>query len=281
MKKAVILSMLLAVLLVLVACKPPKAPLPSATETGTPTTAQTTPPTTPSDSQSPPPESGGADPEPPQDDTHNILIFGDSYSTFEGYVPSGYPAYYSPTRDQTNVRRVEETWWHLLCAEADMTMVRNESWSGSTICHTGYDGADCSRTSSFIYRLERLAASGFFEENRIDTVFVFGGTNDAWANVPMGKEKYEGQTEQDLFSFRPATCYFIGRLRELMPNANVVVLINTGLTSSVSSTLRIVAEHYGATVVQLENIDKQSGHPSILGMIQIKDQILACLQKSE
>jgi len=25
----------------------------------------------------------------------NILIFGDSYSTYEGYIPEGYPTYYS------------------------------------------------------------------------------------------------------------------------------------------------------------------------------------------
>ena len=42
----------------------------------------------------------------------NIMIFGDSYSTFAGYIPDGYAVYYSTEeREQTDVRRVEETWW--------------------------------------------------------------------------------------------------------------------------------------------------------------------------
>jgi hypothetical protein len=159
----------------------------------------------------------------------------------------------------------------------DMTLVRNESWSGSTICHTGYNGKDTSATSSFVYRLERLAASGFFEENEIHTVFVFGGTNDDWAGAPLGTEMYEGHTEADLFSVRPAIGYFIGRLRELMPNAKVVVLINTGLSADVTNALMGAAEHFDVSWLRLRGLDKQNGHPTILGMTQIKDQIKAFL----
>ena len=99
----------------------------------------------------------------------NVLIFGDSYSTFEGYIPVGYITYYSSLgREETDVKSVNETWWYQLLKETDSRLIQNNSWSGSTICYTGYNGSDCSKTSSFICRLKKLQDAGFFKENEID-----------------------------------------------------------------------------------------------------------------
>ena len=89
---------------------------------------------------------------------------------------------------------------------------------------------------------------------------------------------YEGHTHEDLFSVRPAIGYFIGRLRALMPNANIVVLINTGLSAGITEELRNAAEHFGCDPLLLSDIDKEDGHPTIKGMVQIKDQIKALLK---
>ena len=78
---------------------------------------------------------------------NNILIFGDSYSTYEGYIPDGYATYY-PSLD---VLTVDETWWMRYIKKINGNLIQNNSWSGSTICYTGYNG-DCSHTNSFIYR---------------------------------------------------------------------------------------------------------------------------------
>ena len=119
---------------------------------------------------------------------NNVLIFGDSYSTFENFIPDGYAAYYTKAgHPGTDVRRVEETWWHQVITKADMNLILNNSWSGSTICYTGYNNTDCSQSSSFIYRLRKLIEQGFFEKNKVDTVFVFGGTNDSWADASKAK----------------------------------------------------------------------------------------------
>ena len=65
---------------------------------------------------------------------HNLLIFGDSYSTFRDYIPKGYAAYYSPDEtDRTDVRKVEETWWHRLCSDMSLNLVLNNSWSGEPV----------------------------------------------------------------------------------------------------------------------------------------------------
>ena len=211
---------------------------------------------------------------------HNAIIFGDSYSTFEGHIPEGYAAYYCPKyregHHSSDVTRVEETWWHLLATEWKLNLVLNDSWSGSTLCYTGYEG-DCSKTSSFIYRLEKLASEGFFERNAIDTVFVFGCTNDHWAHAPLGEEMTEGQTHEDLFCARPAIGYFLRRIREILPQANVVVLINTGLSPEITEALKNAAEHFDCAPLLLSDIDKEDGHPTIKGMAQIKDQIKALL----
>ena len=103
----------------------------------------------------------------------NTVIFGDSYSTFRGYIPEGYAVYYTETREIPDVRRVEDTWWKMLHTELDGNIIRNDSWSGSTVCYTGYNGTDCSATSSFIHRMNKLAGEGFFADNKVSAVAAF------------------------------------------------------------------------------------------------------------
>ena len=81
----------------------------------------------------------------------NVMIFGDSYSTYEKYIPEGYDTYY-PCLD---VRSVEETWWSKLVNAIDGKLLENNSWSGSTIGYTGYENTDCSQFNSFIYRYKK------------------------------------------------------------------------------------------------------------------------------
>lgn len=119
----------------------------------------------------------------------NVFILGDSYSTFEGFIPEGYDIYYNtegPNYIRNNpdmklgdndVNDVEQTWWYTIANE-NGTLLRNCSWSGTTICNTGYGGADFSEIS-FIARFEKLLKNGYFEENHVDTIFLFGGTNDS------------------------------------------------------------------------------------------------------
>ena len=99
---------------------------------------------------------------------NNTLIFGDSYSTFKGYVPEGYAIYYSENeRPETDVTQVSQTWWYQVVEKADLKLVLNNSWSGSTIGYTGYDKVDCSKTNSFIYRFRQLKEQGFFQKNQV------------------------------------------------------------------------------------------------------------------
>lgn len=209
---------------------------------------------------------------------NNTLIFGDSYSTFKGYVPEGYAIYYSENeRPETDVTQVSQTWWHQVVTEADLNLVLNNSWSGSTIGYTGYNNTDCSKSSSFIYRLRQLIENDFFAKNQIDTVFVFGGTNDSWSNAPLGEIKYSDWEEKDLFSVLPAICYFLNLLKELLPQAKIYCLINTEIKPEIASCMKNACKKYGITPIAFDKIDKMCGHPTIQGMKDIKDCVLNIL----
>lgn len=203
----------------------------------------------------------------------NVLIIGDSYSTFKGYVPEGNAIYYP--RVDNDITRVEETWWHLLSNELNLNIVRNESWSGSTVCYTRYNNEDCSRTSSFIFRLNRLYENGFFTENEIDTVLIFGGTNDSWANSPLGEETFTDYSHKNLFNVMPALSFIIKRAKEILPEANIVFIVNDSLKPEIASTVISASEHFGTSYALLEGIDKTNGHPTVKGMKNIKDQLSA------
>ena len=209
----------------------------------------------------------------------NVLIFGDSYSTFEGYIPEGYGIYYYKNgREDNDITKVTETWWHLLSEELDLNIVHNNSWSGSTICYTGYGNTDRSHSTSFIYRLSQLYENGFFENNKIDTVFIFGGTNDCWAESPLGEETFGDYSHENLFNVLPAISYIIKRVREILPEANVISIVNDGLKPEIAKAVISASEKYDTSYVLLENIDKSNGHPTAKGMQEIKEQILKQIQ---
>ena len=206
----------------------------------------------------------------------NVFILGDSYSTFKGYIPEGYAVYYSENSTDFGVDRVENTWWMSLINETDSALVHNNSWSGSTIGYTGYSG-DCTN-SSFITRFEQLLEQGWFEENKIDTFFVFGGTNDSWSNAPLGEMMLEGWSREDLFSVLPAIGYIAHRLKTALTDTRVIFIINTDIKPEIQEGIKKACEHFAVEYIALRDISKIEGHPTKEGMTQIKDQILSYLE---
>lgn len=211
----------------------------------------------------------------------NVLIMGDSYSTYEGRIPQGYPAHYRDEGGENkDVRNVSQMWWYQVLEKANGNLILNSSYSGSTICHTGYFGADSSHTS-FVGRFDELVDQGFFDQNCIDTVFVFGGTNDSWAEVPIGTVKWAEWKKEDLYSFAPASCYLLHRIRLILPDATVCCILNTGLRKPVEDILVTVCCHTGAKIIKLHDINKDGGHPNAKGMDEISRQILCYLTEKK
>lgn len=209
---------------------------------------------------------------------NNVLIMGDSYSTFAGYIPEGYGPYY-PENDKwkTDVLDVSQTWWHQVVSAMGANLVRNDSWSGAPICYTGYDNADVSKSSSFIYRLRKLKEDGFFAQNQIHTVFVFGGTNDSWCGASLGQPMESGWKESDLYSVLPAISCYLQELKQTLPEAKIYCLINNNLQSEIEDALKAACGRQGIKSILFDQIDKENDHPTAQGMRDIKDQVLTAI----
>ena len=214
----------------------------------------------------------------------NIVIFGDSYSTHASSIPVGYPTYYSrsgnPGLAPSKMER-EQTWWGRLLNITGDNLLLNDSWSGSPVCYTGYNGTDCSKSGSFICRFSNYVKQGFFKENTVDTVFVFGGTNDFWAGAPLGDVKLSDWSEDDLYCVLPAFCYFMSALKTELPDAEICFIINTELRAEIGDCIELAGKHFGVRTIRLHDIDKIEGHPTVKGMSEICDQVYDSLIKEK
>ena len=197
-----------------------------------------------------------------------VSILGDSYSTFKGWIPQGNAIYYP--RKNVDVQNVEECWWSLVIKAIGGKLEKNESWSGSTICYTGYKGADASR-SSFVTRASRLGNPTL--------ILICGATNDSWAGSPIGEYKWNDWSSQDLFAFRPAMAKMLSDIKKLYPSARVFFILNNQLKPAINDSVHKICEYYKVPCIDLRNIDKQSGHPSVKGMKAFADQVVEAINK--
>ena len=200
-----------------------------------------------------------------------VAILGDSYSTFEGFVtPSTNEMWYFVKNDgRTDVTDVTQTWWWQVVKEGGYHLGVNNSYSGSTIGYRGYNGDDYT-ARSFITRMDQLGDP--------DIILIFGATNDSWAGEPVGEYKYEGWSNADFFTFRPAMAYMLHHILLRYPNVKVYFLLNTELRDDITSSCKEICAHYNVPCIVLHDIHKINGHPSIKGMKAISQQVLAAIR---
>lgn len=198
----------------------------------------------------------------------SVSILGDSYSTFEGYLtPDTMDIWYFENKQdprRTDVKSVGETWWMQLIKKKNWKLELNNSWSGSTICYTGYGDEDY-RLRSFITRVPALGSP--------DIILIFGGTNDSWSNAPIGEYKYADWRRADLYTFRPAMACMLHKIKERYPTADIYFISNDGLKPEITESMAQICKHYDVPMIQLENISKTAGHPNVKGMTQIAEQL--------
>lgn len=196
-----------------------------------------------------------------------VSILGDSYSTFQYYVePAANRIWYyeQPRTDMTDVDDVSQTWWHLFITENGHTLEKNNSYSGATVCTTGYKAKDYT-DRAFITRMSDLGNP--------EILFIFGGTNDAWAGSPIGEWDWDGDAQGDFTAFRPALCRMLSWLKKRHPNTDIIYLVNDGLKPEITSSIIEACKHYGIRYIELQGIEKVANHPNRRGMRQIADQI--------
>lgn len=203
----------------------------------------------------------------------SVTIFGDSYSTFEGYLtPEENLTWYLLDRQQkdNDVVSVEKTWWHQLLKKNGWKLCTNNSYSGSTISATGYGNADYS-AFSFLTRSTNLGNP--------DIIFIFGATNDSWAGSPIGEYKYSGWTKEDLKAFRPSLAKMLDFMKKRYLGVEMYFILNSELSDAINASVFTICDYYKVPVIVLHDIDKKSGHPSVAGMKAIADQVDAFMHQ--
>ena len=230
--------------------------------------------------------------EPGEAKIRKVAIMGDSYSTFEGWSnkdmagnDNNYYVYYPQTCPLTGVNSVEKTWWYMLCQKPEFELEISNSFSGSVISNTHYNGRDVTGTDiSFMNRVGKNSY-GVDYNGDPDIILIFGGTNDCWAGVDLGDYVYENWSAADLKCFRPAFSKLISTLMELYPKARIYNITNSeskgtqgGLSNSYIKSMKSVCKHYGVTNIVLEDIDKVEGHPTYAGMQAICEQVYSVLK---
>lgn len=109
-----------------------------------------------------------------------VSIIGDSISSYEGWVPTGYATFYP--RD--NVSAVDHMWWKQLLQKSGMKLCVNASWSGSRL---GYDitGATNSSSGASDGRIADLVNPDTQEAP--DIIICYICTNDWGHSTPIGE----------------------------------------------------------------------------------------------
>ena len=202
-----------------------------------------------------------------QQTSKSVTIFGDSYSTFEGYLmPENNLTWYFLDRQvkDNDVVAVEQTWWHQLLKKNGWRLCMNNSYSGSTISSSGYGKADYS-DRSFVTRSTNLGNP--------DIIFIFGATNDSWVPSPIGDYKYSGWTQEDLKSFRPSLAKMLDFMTKRYLGVEMYFILNSELSDVINASVFTICDHYKVPVIVLHDIEKKAGHPSIAGMKAIAEQV--------
>lgn len=211
-----------------------------------------------------------------------IGIYGDSISTYEGYVPSDALFYY-PTSSQT-VKSVEKTWWRLLQHKVGLEIITNASYSTSPVCGStsicGVNGG----------RIKKLISSN---GESPDIIIIMMGANDVVNG--FAPEKFDSEYR-----------LMLDRMKEFCPESDVMIcniLYNTctegqnpnsrydsythpGLRAKLNEVLEQIAKDYNYPLVDIsslitEKTDNPNNwyylgdnmHPSDLGMELIAEAI--------
>ena len=232
-----------------------------------------------------------------------VSIIGDSISTYDGYIPSGYKTAY-PMGD---VNSVEKTWWWKLLKLSGMELLVNASWSGSVVggntksTNPGWEAwAACSdRRISDIKKGSEMP----------DFIFCFISTNDWSVGREIGtfnSSEEVDTTSTEITIISKAYALMLYKLRVAYPNAKIYcitaiegrhanddttfpIVNSAGETIyELNEAVTKVARIFGARIIDLQNCGihfwnvsdytVDGMHPNNAGTTLISDYIYGILK---
>ncbi len=200
----------------------------------------------------------------------SVAILGDSISTWEGYIPDGYDAFYPmPLADVTDMH---QTWWMQTIDKLGASLFVNNSYSGTCVANDLRSGED-DRTSAD-KRLAHLVING----QTPDVIIIYMGSNDA---------AYDSVTVD---AFDTEYKVMLDKIKALCPNSEIILcnLPTTGTYYSVAEkeafnpTINKYAAEYGLKLIDFSTLDisqvlVDSGHPSTAGHTILANRVIESL----
>lgn len=146
-------------------------------------------------------------------DGKKLSILGDSISTYENWIPSGYVDFF-PLYGE--VQDVDEMWWKRLLNDSGMEMCADSSSAGST-CVGDSLSPDDPKFACSDYRIEALAGcEGVYP----DVIIVYVGTNDLLTSVPLGENDGTQAVEEGIIeNFSDAYSLMLDKIESRFPAA--------------------------------------------------------------
>lgn len=194
-----------------------------------------------------------------------ISFLGDSITTYEGYIPSGFPTYY-PTQG-CDVDSVEKTWWHQVVTKSQSNLLVNNSCSGSLV-------TSGSNYANSMDRIKLLEKDGIDP----DIVVIFMGTNDFTRSVNVTK-------------FKTAYSQMIDKIKEEYDDVEIFIInlpynkygpsfvsirekYNVALEEiSIEKNVELIDLTEVITKANVDSMMFAGAHPSYLGMCTIANLV--------
>lgn len=229
-------------------------------------------------------------------------VLGDSISTYQGYNPVGYYAFFP---ENGEVAEVGDTWWQRVADDLELTLYANGSSSGATVTgdSTGAEDPQCGCNE---LRTNDLSGP---EGVCPDRIVIFLGTNDMLKTIPLGDNDGTRLVDEgEIAAFSDAYTLMLDKVQDNYPLAEIycctllpvgdygtetpyVEFVNGAqLTSSdYGEAIKQIAENRGLSVIDLsdcgvtiENLHEMTSdgvHPTVEGMRCIAEAVKEALCK--
>ena len=139
-------------------------------------------------------------------------VVGDSISTLLGTIPDGYALYYDENNKKlAGIEGEEDTWWGQIISRLGGRLLKNNSWSGSTVSyHAEFTPGSFAHLDS---RMSRLGDGDI----KPDVIMIYMGVND-WASGTLIEAEGDMEERQ---SFCGSYRIMLDLIKEHYPDAEV------------------------------------------------------------